>query len=466
MPQDRTTTLGRRRVQTPAGLAAIAILTALTGDAPSLADWPQFGGAGRDAVAHEQGLLQEWPAGGPPLAWRIAGLGGGDSAPSVTGGRVFGMSSRGGEEIVWSLSEGDGQELWATPLGPEVEQQMPQSKEGPGGTPTVDGDRLYVLGMGGRLACLSVASGEILWQKNLIEDFGGQPPMWSYRESPLVDDDKLICTPGANDATLVALNKLTGDVIWKSQPSAAPAQPAEPELQESEGPRRGRGRGRGRGPGSGAAYSSVIAIEFEGQRQYVQLTAKALIGVDATNGALLWEYAKPANPMGINCTTPLYHDGMVFAASAYGAGGGLAKLSQAADGQITAEEIYFTNRMQNHHGGVILHDGCLYGANGGNGGGNLICLDFATGEVLWDERRGEQRVPKGSIALADGRLYYRTEDGTMLLVEPSRERYIERGRFEQPDRTNLPAWSHPVIAGGKLYLRDQDALFCYDVKAK
>jgi outer membrane protein assembly factor BamB len=316
-----------------------------------------------------------------------------------------------------------------------------------------------------------VAKGEIVWQKSLIEDFGGQPPMWSYRESPLVDGDKLICTPGSKDATLMALNKLTGEVIWKSPPPAAPPQEAEPapeESDESEGRRRGRGRGRGRfgrGAGSGAAYSSVIAIDFEGQRQYVQLTAKALIGIDATTGALLWEYAKPANPMGINCTTPLYHDGMVFAASAYGAGGGLAKLSKDADGKITAEEVWFTNRMQNHHGGVIVHDGCLYGANGGNGGGNLICLDFATGEVLWDERRGEQRVPKGSIAFADGRLYYRTEEGTMLLVEPSRERYIERGRFEQPDRTNVPAWSHPVIAGGKLYLRDQDVLFCYDIQS-
>ena len=219
--------------------------------------------------------------------------------------------------------------------------------------------------------------------------------------------------------------------------------------------------------GGGAAYASPIAIDFDGQRQYVQLTARALIGVAASDGKFLWRYDKPANGMGINCSTPLYHDGMVFAASAYGAGGGLVKLSKDANGGVKAEEVYATRKMQNHHGGMILLDGCLYGANGGNEGGYLVCLDFKTGNVLWDGRDdAERRAPKGSMALADGRLYYRTEKGTVLLIEPSPKEYIERGRFEQPDRTRLPAWAHPVIANGKLYVRDQDVLFCYDVKAK
>ena len=372
------------------------------------------------------------------------------------------MSNRGDEEVVWALSESDGTEVWMRPLGPALQQQWPQSKEGPGCTPTVDGERLYVLGMSGALACLRVADGAIVWQRNLKADFGGVPPMWNFRESPLVDGDKLICTPGANDATLVALDKLTGEVIWKHQPPAGSA----PEKEESEAPRGRRGGFGFGGPGSGAAYSSPIAIDFGGKRQYVQMTAKALVGVNASDGALLWEYSKPANGMGINCTTPLYRDGIVFASSAYGAGGGAVKLSAKSDGAIEAIELYFTKRMQNHHGGVILVDGCLYGANGGNGGGNLICIDFQTGDVFWDERSGKQRIPKGSIAYADGRLYYRTEEGTMLLIEPSRERYIERGRFEQPDRTEVPAWSHPVIANGKLYVRDQDVLYCYDIKGR
>lgn len=225
--------------------------------------------------------------------------------------------------------------------------------------------------------------------------------------------------------------------------------------------------GFGGSGGSGAAYASPIAIEFGGQRQYLQLTAKALIGVAASGGKFLWRYDRPANRMGINCSTPIYHDGMVFAASAYGAGGGVVKLSKDSNGEVKAEEVWFSRQMENHHGGVILHDGAFFGSNGGNGGGYLACLDFKTGEVLWNEKDSDKRrVTKGSVAFADGRIYYRTEDGPIVLIEPSRKEYLERGRFDQPDRTGKPAWAHPVIANGKLYVRDQDTLFCYDVKAK
>ena len=209
------------------------------------------------------------------------------------------------------------------------------------------------------------------------------------------------------------------------------------------------------------AFARVV-VDFAGQRQYVQMTAKALVGVAASDGKVLWRYDKPANiPMGLNCTTPLFHDGQVFASSAYGAGGGLVKLAKDGDG-VKAEEVYFTKSMENHHGGVVVIDGCLYGAHGGNGGGNLVCLDFKTGKKLWDERS----VDKGSVAFADGRLYYRTERDLVLLIEPNAKEYVERGRFKQPDRSRSPAWAHPVIANGKLYIRDQDVLLCYDVKAK
>ncbi len=437
---------------------------------PASFDWPQWQGPDRNAVSKERGLLQEWPKDGPPLAWKIKGLGGGYSGPSIAAGRIFGMSNRGDDEVIWALSEKDGTELWVTRLGPAFRQSWPQGREGPACTPTVDGQRLYVLGMGGELACLQVADGKIVWHKNLTTDFGGVVPTWSYRESPLVDGDKVICTPGGQDAMLVALDKLTGKTIWRSQvPSAAPGGPG--DVGGAPGGPGGFGGGpggRGRGPGgpggfrgSGAAYASAIAIDFDGQREYVQLTARALVGVAASDGKFLWRYDRPANGMGINCSTPLYQDGFVFASSAYGAGGGLVKLSKDGSGGVKAEEVYSTRRMQNHHGGMILLDGCLYGANGGNEGGFLVCLDFKTGEVLWSDRK----APKGSLALADGRLYYRTESGTMLLIEPSPKQYVERGRFEQPDRSRQPAWLHPVIANGKLYLRDQDALLCYDVKA-
>lgn len=419
-------------------------------------DWPQWQGPDRNGVSKEKGLLKEWPKDGPALAWKVKGLGGGYNSPAIAAGKIFGMSNRGDNEVVWALSEADGKELWVTQVGPAVRQGMRQGIEGPGCTPTVDGERLYVVGMGGELACLQAADGKIVWRKSFTRDFGGRLPTWRFNESPLVDGDKVICTPGGPEATMVALNKLTGETIWKSvMPGAADAGGGPP------------GGGRpGRGPSSGAGYASAIAIDFEGQRQYVQLTARGLIGVAAADGKFLWRYDKPANRMGINISTPLYHDGQVFAASAYGAGGGLVKLSKDGTG-IKAEEVFFTNKMQNHHGGMIILDGCLYGANGGNEGGNLVCLDFKTGNVLWDARElGREKAPKGSIFLADGRFYYRHETGTMTLLEPSSKEYLERGRFEQPDRSQQPAWAHPVVANGKLYIRDQDVLLVYDVKAK
>jgi outer membrane protein assembly factor BamB len=374
---------------------------------------------------------------------------------------------------------------------------MPQGKEGPGCTPTVDGDRLYVLGLGGNLACLQATDGKVLWHLSLPRDLGGRVPTWRYNESPLIDGEKLICTPGGEDALMVALDKRTGKTIWKCQLPAAPSAssvasgassgvgpgapgapgvsgaPAGPNGPSEDRPRGDSGApgrlGRGRGPGgggSGASYASAIAIELDGQRQYVQFTQKALVGVSAPDGKFLWRYARSANPNGINCSTPLFHDGLVFAASAYGAGGGLIRITKN-DGDFKAEEVWFSRKMQNHHGGMIVVDGCLYGANGGNEGGALVCLDFKTGNVLWDEREDpERRAPKGSLAMADGRLYYRTEKGPVLLIEPNPKEYTERGRFEQPDRSAQPAWPHPVIANGKLYLRDQDVLLCYDIKAK
>lgn len=437
-------------------------------------DWPQWQGPDRNSISKETGLLKEWPKEGPTLAWKTPALGGGDSAPSIAKGRLYGMSIRGDQEVVWALSESDGKEVWVSPLGPAYKQQASQSKEGPGCTPTVDGDKLYVEGMAGNVACLQATDGKILWQRSLTADFGGKVPTWSYRESPLVDGDKVIVTPGSESAMVVALDKATGKTVWQSKMPAPPAVEGT-NASASNGPAgerpQGGGPGRGRGPGGfgggGVAYSSPIAIDFGGQRQYVQLTAKALIGVAAADGKFLWRYDAPANRMGLNCSTPLYKDGTLFAASAYGAGGGLVKLVKGADGEVKAEEVYATRKMQNHHGGMVVVDGNLYGANGGNEGGYLVCMDFKTGNVLWDGRDdAEKRAPKGSIAFADGRIYYRTEKGAMLLIEPSPKEYIERGRFEQPDRTRVPAWAHPVVANGKLYIRDQDVLYCYDVKAK
>lgn len=644
-------------------LFSIAGMT-LIGNLPAIlaADWPQWQGPNRDAISPESGLLQEWPEDGPALAWKQEEVGGGYGAPAIAKDRIYGMSKEELDEYVWARSEKDGSPIWQVKIATLEEGGMRQGIEGAGCTPTVDGDHVYVIGHGGDLLCLQASDGKTVWQKNFIKDFGGRLPTWRFNESPLIDGDKVICTPGGTESTMVALNKLTGDVVWKSlipdtagatptpptpprerpAPAREPAQEAEvdPNFEPvvllaagskwkylddgtqpadgwtqqdfddsawSEGaaqlgygdrdektaissasehyptyyfrhtfeiedpsklramilrvlrddgavlylngkevlrdnmpegeinretyaasttpsedgyfvhelakdqliagkntlavevhqasadssdlsfdlelreripgkdrigpppPSRRRGGGGGFGGRrfgeSGAGYASAIAIDVEGERQYVQFTSKTVAGVSAEDGKLLWRYDNPSNRGGINCSTPIYLNGHVFAASAYGAGGGLAKLTKKENGEWDAQEVWFSKDMENHHGGMVVIDGALYGANGGNGGGYLASLDFKTGELLWNERdRGKRRAKKGSIAYADGRIYYRTEDGDVILLEPNRDDYVEHGRFQQPDRTRQPAWTHPVIANGKLYIRDQETLYCYDIK--
>jgi outer membrane protein assembly factor BamB len=392
-------------------------------------DWPQWRGQNRDAASSETDLLTEWSKQGPPLAWEARNLGGGFSSVAVSGGKVFTMGDRGDEQQVIALDEKTGKELWAGKVGPPW-----KGRRGPGprGCPAVDGGRVYALGTDGDLVCLDEATGAEHWHKNLPRDFGGRMMSgWGYSESPLVDGGQVICTPGGKKATLVALNKETGDTIW-----------------EASVPQ-----------GDGAAYSSAIVADINGQRQYIQFLQRGVVGVSAKDGKFLWRYDKPANGTA-NCATPLCHADFVFAASAYGKGGGLVKLI-GADDSIKAKEVYSTKQIKNHHGGMVLVDGYLYGANGGNGETPaLVCLEFQTGKVMWEARK----AGKGSLAYADGHLYYRTENGPVVLVDASPKAYTERGRFNQPERKNAPAWAHPVLANGKLYLRDQDILLCYDVK--
>jgi outer membrane protein assembly factor BamB len=387
-------------------------------------DWPQWQGVDRTAVSQEKGLLKHWPKGGPRLLWKARDLGGGYSTPSVAAGRVFGMSYRNRDEIVWALDEGTGKELWSRRI---AAAEKVSYGEGSRCTPTVDDSRLYALGVGGDLVCLDVATGKPVWHKHLVKDFGGGRPGWGYCESPLVDGDVLVATPGGRTATLVALNKHTGSTLW-----SAPI------------------------PGDNAAqYASGIKTEVAGLKQYVQFLKGGVVGVAAEDGRLLWRYDRPANGTA-NCSTPVAHNNSVFAASDYGKGGGLVHLART-DSQVKAEEAYFTKHMKNQHGGMVLVDGYLYGANDPH---FLTCLEFATGKLMWEN----ERPGKGSIAYADGLLFYRNENGTMVLAEASPRGYVVRGRFHQPDRSGKNAWPHPVVANGRLYLRDQDVLLCYDVK--
>lgn len=391
---------------------------------PKPHDWPQWQGPERTAVSKETGLLQAWSKGGPPLAWKAKGLGAGYSTPSVAAGRIFTMGNRGKTEYVLALAEKDGGELWAAAVGPV--RGDGGGFPGPRCTPTVDGSLVYALGLNGDLLCLEAASGKERWRKDLVKEFGGSPGGWGYTESPLVDGDKLIVTPGGRKATLLALDKRTGETAWTCKVPQ----------------------------GDTAGYASAIAADVQGQRQYLQFLSGGVLGVAAEDGTFLWRYKGPANGIA-NISTPVFHDDHVFAASAYSKGGGLARLVREGS-KTTATEVYFVRDMQNHHGGMVLLDGYLYG----EGQGQLTCLEFKSGEIQWQS----DKPGKGSIAYADGRIYYRSEGGRVTLVEPNPKKYVEHGSFEERDRSGRNTWAHPVIANGRLYLADQDVLSCYNVK--
>lgn len=387
------------------------------------ADWPAWRGPQRTAISHEQGLLRDWPEGGPKLAWKIDGVGVGFSTPSVAAGRLYVMGNRDGQEFVFALAANDGKQIWATPLGPVKHEGA--GYPGPRSTPTVDGDRVYVLGIGGDLVCLTAKGGDVVWRLNVVQEFGGAIPNWGYSESVLVDGPWVLCTPGGDKATIVALDKKTGKTVWQAK------------------------------VGDPAHYSSIIKAEIDGVKQYVQFTAKGVIAVDAKDGHLLWRYDAPANGTA-NIATPVVIDNKVFAASGYGTGGGLVKIDHSGK-DFAANEVYFTKQMKNHHGGLIVVGDVLYGSDDP---GILHCLDLATGKPKWSDRS----CGKAALVYVDGLLYCRSEAGLVSLVEASPEGFRLRGRFEQPDRSEAPSWPHPVVAEGRLYLRDQDKLLAYDLR--
>ncbi len=403
-------------------------------------DWPGFHGPGRDSLCLETGLLQEWPEGGPKLLWQLDGLGDGYSMVSIADGKIFTMGDRTPEKrplsqfaIAYDLATRE--ELWATRVGLPYE-------DGPRCTPTVDGELLYVLGTEGDLLCLQAATGAVRWRKNLVEDFGGTMMSgWKYSESPLVDGDRLICTPGGEDAALVALDKLTGEVIWKS---------TVPNLGQ---------QGK-----DGAAYSSAVVAEIEGVRQYVQLLGRGVVGVEAGTGRFLWGYNRIANSVA-NVTTPAVRGNYVFVTTSYKGGGALLKITPDGD-VFRAEEAYYldSRRFENHHGGVVMVGDYLYAGSGQNQG-DPVCLELATGKILWKVLH--QKAPargSASVLYADGHLIFRYDRGPVALIEATPEGFRLKGRF-QPIAGTGPAWSHPVIHDGRLYLRQNDLLLCYDVRA-
>jgi outer membrane protein assembly factor BamB len=395
-------------------------------------DWPQWRGARRDAVSREIGLRQEWISLAPRLAWRAEGLGEGYSSVVVSGGRIFTIGRRGQHVVCFCFEEQTGALRWSRAI--DETSRMPCS------TPTVDGNRLYVLDPDGDLFCLTIDSGDVVWQRSYLKDFGGV--MMSgrgYGESPLVDGDRLICTPGGPDITMAALDKYTGEMIWQSKV---------PKLGEAGRP--------------GAGFSSPVTSTAVGVRQYVQLIGRGLIGVRADDGEFLWGYNTLANQTA-NIPTPVVHGDLVFAANGYNAGSVLLRLTRK-DGGVSAKPVYTLSggRFQNHHGGVVLLDGHIYGGHGSNNG-LPTCLQFENGKIQW-KRRGPG-VGSAAVVFADGRLYFRYQNGVIALIKATHEGYDLQGTFQLPGAGG-DSWSHPVVANGRLLLREKDRLFAYDVRAK
>ena len=403
-----------------AGAIATAVLAA---QAPTGADWPQWRGPDRTGLSKESGLLKQWPASGPTRVWSISNLGAGYGSIAVSGDRIFVQSLVGRQSSVASLNRADGKVVWSKALGAGGNNDR---GPGPRSTPTVDGDRVYILTENGDLAGLKAQDGTALWQRNILKDFGGRNISWDLSESPLVDGNMLIVTPGGRSAGVVALDKMTGKPIWTSK-----------ELSDEAG------------------YASVIVADVQGVRTLMTLTAEGGVGLRASDGKLMWKYPRVANGTA-NIATPIFHDNKVFYTSDYGTGGALLGLKTQA-GAVTAQEIYFTREMKNHHGGVVLVNGYLYGFNSSI----LTCLEFATGKMMWRDRS----VGKGSLTYADGNLYLLSENNVVGLAAAAPTAYQEKGRFQIAD-SGLPSWAHPVVSGGRLYIRNQNTLASYDIRAR
>jgi outer membrane protein assembly factor BamB len=402
----------------------VFILTPLsTGTPVPNGEWPQWRGPQRSGISTDTGLLKQWPSSGPKQVWSISSLGEGFGSLAVKADRIYVQGTMGSASAVFCLNRLDGKTIWTASLGPKVNDGR---GNGPRSTPTVDEDRVYVLTENGDLACLRARGGERVWSKNILREFGGENPGWKISESPLVDGNHVIVSPGGRGAGIVALDKMTGKTIWTTK-----------DLSDQAG------------------YSSSIVADIGGVRTIMNFTSRSAVGVRANDGKLMWRHDSPANGTA-NCTTPVFADNKVFFTSDYGTGGALIGLS-AQNGEVKARELYFTQDMKNHHGGIVLVNGYLYGFSSSI----LTCLEFATGKRMWQNRS----VGKGSLAYADGMLYLLSEDNTVGLAEASPNGYVEKGRFRIADQ-GKPSWAHPVVAGGHFFIRNQGTLTCYDVKAR
>lgn len=399
-------------------LGACLLLTALAAQAP-LAEWSQWRGPNRDGLSPETGLLQQWPADGPPLVWEATGAGTGYSSFSTSGGRLYTIGARNDVEYVMAFDRATGRKLWESPNGRRFRNEQ---GDGPRGTPTAEGDVVYALGGTGDLSCFEAATGRRIWSVNAVQKFGGITPYWGYSESPLIVGDRIVFAAGGRRASLVALDKTDGRVLWQQ-------------------------------PGDEAGYSSPVILRTGSLQQVVFFTASRGLAVDPRDGRLLWSYDRASNRTA-NIATPIVSGNRVFFSSDYGTGAALVQV-RASGHLAAAEEVYFTRDMRNHHASSVLVGTHVYGFNSSI----LTALDFETGALAWRDRS----VGKGSLIYADERLYLFSEQGVVGLAEASPSGYRERGRFRLQTGSS-PTWSHPIITNGLLVLRDQDRVYAYSVR--
>ena len=391
------------------------------------ADWPQWRGPTRNDHSPDTGLLKQWPEGGPKQVWLFKDAGLGYSGYSVVGGKLFTMGLRNQKEQLIAVDAATGKELWSASAGDRYPNDW---GDGPRATPTVDGNRVYAMGGNGLLICAQTSDGKVLWQKSLVSDLGGKLQGWGYTESPIVVGDKVICTPGGSKGTLAALNKLSGDVLWRTTDVTDEAQ-----------------------------YSSPILIQHGGKPQVVQLVGQKVFGVEPATGALLWKAPFPGRVAVI--PTPIDGgEGRIYVTASYGVGCQLIQLGA----NNAVETVYENNKvMKNHHGGVVLVDGYIYGHSDGNG---WVCQDLKTGKEVW----ANKGFGKGAVHFADGMLYCLNEkSGEVALVEASPKGWNQKGQFtlaplSAQRNPQGGIWPHPVVINGRLYLRDQEYVYCFDVK--
>jgi outer membrane protein assembly factor BamB len=397
-------------------------------------DWSQWRGPNRDGVLKTTGLNLNWAEKKPALLWVFRQAGAGYSAPVIVGTTLYCQGAADGSDFAFALDIKTGNLKWKQSLGAEYIQNDERGN-GPRGSVTVDGDKLYLIRGGGQIHCLSAINGKMLWQKDFRSDFSGKlMSNWGFSESPLVDGNLVICTPGGSGGTMIALDKNTGNTVWQSK-----------EWTDEAG------------------YSSPIVIEADGIRQYVQQSSKGVAGVSAKDGKLLWRVEVPGYRTAI-IPTPLNQDNIVYVTASYNSGSTCLRITKEGEG-CKAETVYSNKNMVNQHGGVVLMNGYVYGFTDGLG---FVCQDFKSGETVWKERIGE--MIKGAVLGVDNRLLLLNErNGLLAVVAASPDGWKEFGRMDFPERTKIETkdnmvWTHPVVADGKLFLRDHDLLFCFNLK--